>query len=280
MNVLILGIGRVGTAFGYLLRKKGYRILGVYNRHRETGLRALERIGEGTVYDRESLLAAVPVADLIIITTPDRAIKETAGLAGSGGPRNNAYLMHMSGLLDSDLLKIPGWDGGVFSFHPLQAIAGFTEGIKLLPASLFTVEGDEKGERFAGELARSLGLKYLVIKKEYKPLYHAAAVIASNYLVTLVDGSFRLLRKAGMDREEVREGILQLVKGTLENLERMAPAEALTGPIARGDLETIDRHRQALTDYAPELVELYRLLGWYTAEMINNEEIREYFDRS
>ncbi len=279
MNVLILGSGRVGTAFGYLLKERGYRILGVYNRHRETGLRALERIGEGTVYDRESLPAAVPVADLIIITTPDRAIKETAALAGGCSPRNDAYLMHMSGLLDSEILKISGWEGGVFSFHPLQAIAGFTEGVRLLPEALFTVEGDEKGEKFAGELARSLGLKYLVIKKEYKPLYHAAAVVASNYLVTLVDSSFRLLKKAGMDREEVKKGLLQLVKGTLQNLDQMTPAGALTGPIARGDLETIDRHRQALADYAPEIGELYRLLGWYTAEMIGNEEIKRYFER-
>ena len=279
MNVLILGSGRVGTAFGYLLKERGYRILGVYNRHRETGLQALERIGEGTVYDRESLPAAVLVADLIIITTPDRAIKETAALAGSCSPRNDAYLMHMSGLLDSEILKIPGWEGGVFSFHPLQAIAGFTEGVRLLPEALFTVEGDEKGEKFAGELARSLGLKYLVIKKEYKPLYHAAAVVASNYLVTLVDSSFRLLKKAGMDREEVKKGLLQLVKGTLQNLDQMTPAGALTGPIARGDLETIDRHRQALADYAPEIGELYRLLGWYTAEMIGNEEIKRYLEK-
>jgi predicted short-subunit dehydrogenase-like oxidoreductase (DUF2520 family) len=278
MNVLILGSGRVGTAFGYLLKERGHRILGVYNRRPETGLRALERIGEGTVYDRESLLAAVPAADLIVITTPDRAIKETAGLVGSGGPRDDAYLMHLSGLLDSEILKIPGWAGGVFSFHPLQAIAGFAEGVKLLPEALFTVEGDEKGEQFAGELARSLGLKYLVIKKEYKPLYHAAAVVASNYLVTLVDSSFRLLRKAGMDKEEVRKGLLQLVKGTLANLEAMPPAEALTGPIARGDLETINKHRQALADYAPELAGLYRVLGWYTAEMINNEEIKRSFE--
>src|SRR5690554_4224341 len=279
MNVLILGSGRVGTAFGYLLKERGYRILGVYNRHRETGLQALERIGEGTVYDRESLPAAVLVADLIIITTPDRAIKETAALAGSCSPRNDTYLMHMSGLLDSEILKIPGWEGGVFSFHPLQAIAGFTEGVRLLPEALFTVEGDEKGEKFAGELARSLGLKYLVIKKEYKPLYHAAAVVASNYLVTLVDSSFRLLKKAGMDREEVKKGLLQLVKGTLQNLDQMTPAGALTGPIARGDLETIDRHRQALADYAPEIGELYRLLGWYTAEMIGNEEIKRYLEK-
>lgn len=83
-----------------------------------------------------------------------------------------------------------------------------------------------------------------------------------------------------MDREEVRRGILGLVRGTLQNLEKMTPAEALTGPIARGDLETIDRHRQALTDYAPELAELaelYRLLGRYTAEMIGKEKISHYF---
>ena len=81
-----------------------------------------------------------------------------------------------------------------------------------------------------------------------------------------------------MDKEEVRKGLLQLVKGTLQNLEQRAPAEALIGPIARGDLETIGKHREALADYVPRLAELYRILGWYTAEMISNEEIKRYFE--
>ena len=148
MNVLILGSGRVGTAFGYLLKERGYRILGVYNRHRETGLRALERIGEGTVYDRESLPAAVPVADLIIITTRTGR-SETAALAGGCSPRNDAYLMHMSGLLDSEILKISGWEG---EFSP----SILCRQLPVLPKGLgccrrpFTVEGDEKGENLPG----------------------------------------------------------------------------------------------------------------------------------
>src|SRR5690554_1558136 len=158
MKVLIIGSGRVGTAFGYLLKTKGFKILGVYNRRYETGLRAVEKLGEGTVYNKEGLLKAVPEADLILVTTPDGVIGETAGLLGGGGPQNGACIMHMSGLLDSDVLKIPGWEGGIFSFHPLQAVAGFQEGIKLLPDALYTVEGNEKGESFARELARILDL--------------------------------------------------------------------------------------------------------------------------
>src|SRR5690554_6174877 len=202
MKVLILGSGRVGTAFGYLLKKNGFEILGVYNRRFETGWRALERIGEGTVYNQKTLPAAVPEADLIIITTPDGVIRQMVELIAGGGPQNSAYIMHMSGLLDSGVLNMEGWEGGVFSFHPLQAVAGFKEGIQLLPEALYTIEGNEKGESFARELARLLDLKFLVINKEYKPLYHAAAVIASNYLVTLVDASFKLLKKAGMDQKE------------------------------------------------------------------------------
>jgi len=279
MKVLIIGSGRVGTAFGYLLKTKGFKILGVYNRRYETGLRAVEKLGEGTVYNKEGLLKAVPEADLILVTTPDGVIGETAGLLGGGGPQNGACIMHMSGLLDSDVLKIPGWEGGIFSFHPLQAVAGFQEGIKLLPDALYTVEGNEKGESFARELARILDLKYLVIKKEYKPLYHAAAVVASNYLVTLVDAAFKLLEKAGMDEKEVREGIIRLVGGTLRNLQNLPPAAALTGPVARGDIETIQKHRQALAEYAPEFLELYQLLCGYTAGMVDNEEIRDFCNK-
>ncbi len=277
MKVLIIGSGRVGTAFGYLLKKSGFKILGVYNRREETGRRALEKIGEGTIYNRKTLLAAVPEADLILITTPDGAIRETAELIAGGGPRGNAYLMHMSGLLDSGVLKVEGWEGGVFSFHPLQAVAGFQEGIQLLPEALYTIEGNEKGESFARELARRMDLKFLVIKKEHKPLYHAAAVIASNYLVTLVNASFQLLKKAGMDHKEVREGIIRLVEGTLRNLQDLPPAAALTGPVARGDLGTLRKHREALAKFAPGFLELYRLLGRYTAEMVDNEEVKNFF---
>src|SRR5690554_6248754 len=142
MNVLILGSGRVGTAFGYLLKEGGYRILGVYNRRHETGSRALERIGEGVVYDQKALQAAVPEADLIVITTPDGVIKEAAEMVGSSAPQSGAYIMHMSGLLDANVLKISGWEGGVFSFHPLQAVANFAEGARLLPEALYTVEGN------------------------------------------------------------------------------------------------------------------------------------------
>lgn len=277
MKVIIIGTGRVGTVIGYLLREKGFRIMGVYNRHYESSCRALEKIGEGNPYTKKELLENIPLVDLLVITTPDGVIRDTVELVGRGNPGKDTYIMHMSGLLSSDVLKIEDWHGGIFSFHPLQAVPSFEEGIKLLPEAVFTIEGNESGERFARELAEKLNFKYFVIKKELKPLYHAAAVMASNYLVTLLNSSFDLLTAAGLDRSEIREGIINLVRGTLQNVEKMGTVKALTGPIAREDIGTIKSHQQALKEYSPSYLELYRILGWYTAEMIDNQELMDFF---
>jgi predicted short-subunit dehydrogenase-like oxidoreductase (DUF2520 family) len=277
MKVIIIGTGRVGTVIGYLLREKGFRIMGVYNRHYESSCRALEKIGEGNPYTKKELLENIPLVDLLVITTPDGVIRDTVKLVGRGNPGKDTYIMHMSGLLSSDVLKIEDWHGGIFSFHPLQAVASFEEGIKLLPEAVFTIEGNESGERFAKELAETLNLKYFIIEKKYKPLYHAAAVIASNYLVTLLNSSFKLLKEAGLDRNEFREGLINLVRGTLQNIERLGTAEALTGPVVRGDVDTIKSHQQALKELIPSFLELYQVLGKYTAEMVEDEKLKEHF---
>ncbi len=277
MKVIIIGTGRIGTVIGYLLKEKGFRIMGVYNRCLKTSYQALEKIGEGKPYQLEELLRVIPQADFIVITTPDGAIRETVELVGKGKPRDETYIMHLSGLLSSEVLDITDWRGGRFSLHPLQSVADFEEGVKLLPEAVFTIEGNESGKRFARELTEKLNLKYFMIEKEFKSLYHTAAVMASNYLVTLFNSSFDLLDKAGLDRSEVRKGVINLVRGTLQNIEKMGPVTALTGPVIRRDVETIKTHQKALLEFKPSYLELYQVLGKYTAEMVGDEEIKKMF---
>lgn len=280
MKVIIIGAGRVGTAMGYLLKKSGVTILGVYNRHVDSTRKAIAKIGEGKAFSRDELLENLEQANLIMITTPDSQIKKAAEMIADARFKTGNYLMHMSGLLASDILRVGTKAAGVFSFHPLQAVANFAEGVRLLPQSVFTIEGDRRGEKFAAKLAGRLGVRYHFIDKRHKPLYHAAAVVASNYLVTLIDTSYRFLRKVGLDKPELREGILQLVKGTLSNIEKIGPEQALTGPVVRGDFATIETHQRAIREFLPDYYELYQLLGRYTSDLAGNKEMKFKFEHS
>ncbi len=265
MKVVIVGAGRVGSSFGYLLAEKGFEILGVFNKHFNSARNAVKKIGQGQPLTYSGLLEICNKADLIIITTPDDKIENIAEKILEND-YSHLYLMHMSGLHSSDILK-KAQNINVFSLHPLQAIANFKEGIKLLPDSTYTLEGDEKGIKLGKKIIEKLDLNYNIIQKEYKPLYHAAAVIASNYLVTLTAASYELLEEADILNNETKKGLLGLVKGTLNNLENLDPEEALTGPIARGDIKTIQKHIDAIKKHKNKYLELYKVLGEYTAEM-------------
>jgi len=280
VKVIIIGAGRIGTVMGYLLRKCGFKITGIYNRSIQSATKAVSIIGEGQAYNRTQLLDNLKEADLLMVTTPDNQIKEVIKMIGDVNLKSDCYLMHMSGLLTSDILKTDSKRMGVFSFHPLQSIASFTEGIKLLPKSVFTIEGDEKGREFARMLADKMGVKYCFLDKKYKPLYHAAAVVASNYLVTLVAASYSLLQEMDLDNFMIRKGIIELVKGTVNNIEEIGPEKALTGPIARGDTETIKAHQQAISEFASDYYQLYQLLGRHTSMLAGHQELVSLFSNS
>ena len=98
-------------------------------------------------------------------------------------------------------------------------------------------------------------------------LYHASAVVASNYLVTLLDLSLSLIKLAGMTGEDALRGLKPLIEGTISNVEKMGVQNALTGPIARGDILTIEKHLSEIESKAPRLLSLYRTLGLYTVEI-------------
>ncbi len=273
MKIIIIGGGRVGTSFGYLLNKNGFEILGVCNKHFSSAEEAVKKIGQGKPLTLEEVKNKCKEADLIIITTPDDLIEKIAKIISEMRGDQPDYLMHMSGLYSSDILKKKGNKVSVFSLHPLQAVPNFCEGIKLLPEAVFTLEGDERGKQVGRKISDKLGLNYNMIKKEHKAIYHAAAVVASNYLVTLVDTSYNLLEAADVLNDDTKKGILNLVKGTLNNLEKMDTDKALTGPIARGDINTVQKHINSIKEHKSEYSKIYKILGEYTAEIISEQEL-------
>ncbi len=133
--------------------------------------------------------------------------------------------------------------------------------------SIFAVEGDERANPIIEEMVKSLEGTLFFIKEEKKPLYHLAAVIACNYFVTLLDTSLELFKKIDIDEEIGLEGLLRLVHGTISNIERLGVARALTGPVARGDIETLKGHIRAINNFAPELMSLYKAVGERTVKV-------------
>ncbi|MGI9861062.1 Rossmann-like and DUF2520 domain-containing protein [Moorella naiadis] len=266
MRVGIIGAGPVGTGMGILLSRRGYTITGVASRTRASAQRAAHRLA-CPVFTEPAALARL--VEVVLITTTDRAIGPvTLAIARQGGFHPGQTVIHMSGSLTTAVLE-PAREAGarVLSLHPLQSCADADRAVTNLPGSVFSLEGDAEALTLGRQLVNDLGGEYFIIKPEAKPLYHAAACVASNYLVSLVDLSYRLMQAAGMEPAMVVRALAPLIEGTWGNIKEKGTTLALTGPIARGDGETIADHLQAMAVKAPELDEIYRALGRYTIEV-------------
>jgi len=151
--------------------------------------------------------------------------------------------------------------------HPLQSFASTEYSHNPFSGIVTSVEGDKKATDAASPVAAALGSGCVTIKTEAKILYHASAVVASNYLVTLLDLSLNLIRQAGVPADEAFRSLKPLIDGTLSNIEKLGVHDALTGPIARGDIQTIENHILEIGSETPHLLPLYKILGLYTVEI-------------
>jgi predicted short-subunit dehydrogenase-like oxidoreductase (DUF2520 family) len=150
---------------------------------------------------------------------------------------------------------------GIFSLHPLQSIADPATALQVLPGSFFCFEGMDEAYSLASRLVAALEGRLLRIAAADKPLYHAAAVVASNFFIALEFLAISMLEKIGAGDKDARDMLLPLVRGSLENLVIKGPVEALTGPIVRGDSVTIAGHLRALEEKMPAAVEAYKILA-------------------
>lgn len=260
-DVAIVGAGMVGRTLGYALQRKGCRVVAVASRTRGSAEEAVRFIGAGAVCDEPTEAAAR--AAIVFLTTPDDAIPSTCGaIAARGGFRRGALVLHTSGALSSRALESARACGAaVASLHPLQTFANPPEAVRALPGTRWFYEGDGDALGRTRALIEALEGIPVRIRTEGKVLYHAGAVVACNYLVTLVARACGLFEAAGVPAEVALASLVPLLRGTVGNLERVGLPRALTGPLARGDVATIERHLQALAEQRPDDLDLYRRLG-------------------
>jgi predicted short-subunit dehydrogenase-like oxidoreductase (DUF2520 family) len=155
----------------------------------------------------------------------------------------------------------------ILSFHPLQSFSYPDTSVVSVKGSVFTLEGDASALTIAYQLVEDLGGQPVIIQKHQKALYHAGACVASNYFVSNVHFAVALLKAAGFTTETAQSALLPLIRGTLQNLGSAPISQALTGPIARGDTDTITKHLLAMSHISPELLPLYTQLGLYTVKV-------------
>ena len=263
-RVAIVGCGTVGTAIGKLLRDVDYRISGVATSNPETARRAAGVTGSERFSDFP--WEVTRGADVVFITTPDDLIESTCmSISEHRGFDKNAVAIHCSGALSSDILSSARDCGAeVATLHPLQSFASVDQAVSLVPGSFCTIEGDGGALPIVRQMVEDIGGILLEITAEKKMLYHAAAVAASNYLVTLIHLALELNEAAGLATDTSFNALLPLIRGTLSNIGAKGIPAALTGPIARGDVATVTAHLKAIEKDAPDLLQLYRCLGLYT----------------
>ena len=260
----IVGCGKVGTALGINLSKAGYRLAGLSCRAEESAKKAAEITG-AEEYSHIPWDITKNV-DIIFITTPDGVITEVCGeIARNGGLSEASIVLHCSGSHPSTILS-PARETGasIGSMHPLQSFAAADHARNSFEGIIVSTEGDTEAVNISKEMAKDLGATCITIKTEAKTLYHASAVVACNYLVTLQDFAVRLMEAAGISGKEAFQVLKPLVMGTLSNIEKAGTVKALTGPIARGDVETVKTHVNDIRSLEPDLIALYNTLGLHT----------------
>jgi len=238
MRLGIVGGGRAAWAFGSAWKRIGWPLSGVWLRDESHS-----RITELLETPRLDLADLARDSELLLVAVSDRAIPEcTAAI-----PESEALVFHASGAL----LAMRGG----FSLHPLKSLPPVGEASDL-EGTLLVFEGEHR--RTAKLIAAAVGAHFAEVPAEQKALYHAAAVFGSNYVAAVLDISERLMKRAGI--EESREALVALAHSAIGNWRRHTDGQRFTGPAARGDAETIERHLAALAGDA-DLAKVYELLA-------------------
>lgn len=274
-KISIIGAGKVGIALGYLVSQKGFLVTAVGSRSSISLEKAKKYLPKA--YLTSNLSEAARLGEIVFLAVKDEAIASVAEKVALGkGFRKGQIVFHLSGALTTEVLKSAKEKGAITAtLHPIQTLASVELAIANLPGSIFGFCGDKEARKVAEEIVKALGGTMVEVSEELKPAYHAAACIASNYLVTLVYVALKLYQEAGLSCNQAHQALLPLLKGTVANLEKTNPVEALTGPIARGDLKTIKSHLEALKKAWPEVIPLYVQIGKITAQIAREKGLDE-----
>lgn len=262
-RVFIIGAGQVGRGLSRAFRASGVELVGLHGR----------KPSEFTTSSGE-LPAAVRDANVVIVAVRDPqiagVISELAGappgsirLAHKSHPviAPGSVVLHTSGIAEArslDLLRAAGYACG--TFHPLAPFSVTDRVPGLLRGGWVGLDGDDAARSAGRRLAGHLGARTLDIPPGGKPAYHAAAVMASNFTVALAYAASRLMHSAGITERSANASVQALIGAAVGNMATSPPAEALTGPVVRGDAETVRKHLETLSSQ-PELYDVYKSLS-------------------
>ncbi|MDE3075367.1 MAG: DUF2520 domain-containing protein [Chloroflexota bacterium] len=262
MRIGFVGAGRAGSALALALAQSGEAVVAAASRDLRTARSLADRIPGCRAVG--SAQEAADGSDLVFLTVPDDAI---GPLVESLFWRTGVAVVHCSGAAGREILEPAGRRGAeTGAFHPLQTFPS-VGAMARLDGCTFAVEAEPPLLRELTRLAEGMGGRALALPAGSRPLYHTSATLASNFLVALLAGAAGLWAKFGLSPEQAVEALLPLVRSTIDNVGRLGPRAALTGPIARGDVGTVRRQVEALRTAAPDMIGLYRELALLTVEI-------------
>lgn len=251
-----IGAGKVGCSLGKYLSIRGMKVTGYYDRNTEYAKEASQFTETKAFESIESILSE---SDVLFITVPDGLIREVFEEV-SAFPIEGKYICHCSGSISSeDAFPGIGSTGAYeYSVHPLLAVSSRFETYQELTDAFFTLEGNPSHLSDMSDFLTRAGIKHQIIDPAAKSRYHLAAVFSSNLVLSLIGEGIGLLQECGFTEPDARAALRTLVLGNVQHAVDSGPAAALTGPVERGDIATIQRHLDLLS---AEDQQLYRLLS-------------------
>ena len=251
LRIAIIGAGRMGQGLGTALATRGQNVTLLGRRAQDVG---------PPFSLADAWAPALRSSPVVLIATPDSAVESVAGeLAGLAVIGSQHVVLHLAGPLDRSALGPLGGTGAALgSFHPLQTVADPASAAERLIGAYAGLEGDDRAIEMGKRLAKTLQMTPFVIPPGGKAKYHAGAVLAANFTIGLYGAAQRMAAEAGIEPETAGRMYAPLLEGAVRNIIALGTAEALTGPIRRGDLTTIRMHLVALSARDQEL---YRTVG-------------------
>lgn len=276
--ISFIGAGKVGLALGLYFKQKGFDINGYYSRTYEHA-KHTAKTTESEAYT--SIAALIKSSSMVWLTVSDDALPLLAKeISQLDIPLHIEAFIHTSGVHSTKVLQ-PISDAGFATYcaHPLMAFGNAKESVKELESVYFSIESstlEQSGNNNClTSLFKKTGNNTLQIDTNKKELYHCAASVLSNYMVTLLNMAYELFAESGMSKSEIKEATAPLLNSTLKNINQNEHmSDALTGAIKRGDSTTVAKHLEALEKYMPTKKTLYTELGKETMAMLQDHKLK------
>lgn len=266
-RINFIGCGRAGRALGRLWYQSGVFAPGeILTNSIASATAAVEVIGAGTAIGS---IEEMQEADLVLIATPDDQIRDAARqVVGAGLINPDTIIFHLSGALTASTLgSAVGEPGYRASCHPLRSLAEPLRAAETFAGTWCGMEGDHLALETLDDAFSAVGARTFRIDSGNKLLYHAASVMATNYLNALVESSVQTFRLAGVDNDIAMQIVEQMISGTANSIFSLGARQSLTGPVSRGDDEIVSRELSALSVEDESLANVYQSLAVVAANM-------------